>query len=407
MGKTNSVVADFGSQLPTQEELFAKPAAKIDDQPTKSEDVVNLSQEEIFKVSKEEPTGKQDDGKALADEKKSPSTSAPEESAPAGATKSPDSLVFAKSLKEQGLLDDIDEEVFMKIAQESGDFYEPLRVTIKENFSRREKQLVDQLTEQAKGYREWREMMDKGIDPQQALSLTYQKDKLGQITDDILKENQDVRKDVLYNFYKQTTQFSDQDINKLIDDQITLKKDVDVAKTALPQLINILNGQERQLVEQESQRRIEEQKRFDESLADLRTKTSSLNEFLGVKLHSKTKDEIYDMVAKPSVKYQDGSETNTVWADYYKDPNTFMAKVALMMKLGVWDGKVDRIKQVVKNEVVDDVQKVITNQAQLLEKNGGISVPHKDETQKQRTAKQRAEENLDELRKAKSPRWDF
>lgn len=410
MGKnvsTPSVGVDFTSQLPSQDEVFntqkQEPPVEKATESDKPEDLkIPVSQEELFKGKDKKEEGKAPDG-----EKKSPSTPAPTASAPEGAQKSPDPLVFAKYLKEQGLLDELNEEEFSKIASESGDFIEPLKVTIQENFSRRERQHIEKLNEEARGYKEWKEMLDKGIDPQEAFTITYQKEKLGAITEDALKENQDLRKEVLYNYYKETTEFTDQEIGDLVEQQVQLKKDVDMSKVALPKLMGILNEREKQLEQQQLAQKAEQQKQLESQMSDLKTKVLAVDEFLGNKFHSKTKDKIYEMLTKPVVRYENGMEANVIWAEYNKDPNAFMVKVAVLKELGVWDGKIDRVKQVAKNEALEDIQKVITGQAERIRLNGGSPSTKNEELPAQKDARKRAEEKLDQLREERNPLWKF
>jgi hypothetical protein len=401
MGKENAAPSagaiDFTSQLLTQDDVFKTEVNKPDPnvEEVKVDKPTGLTQEDIF----EKPTkvDKKPDEATVADEKnKSGSPDSDGKTAANADNETPDSLVFAKSLKEQGLLDDLNEEQYIKIFNESGkDFYEPLKVAIQENFSRKEAKIKEELGQQARGFMEWKNLADQGINPQEAFTITYQKEKINAITEDALKENQDLRKEVLYNLYKETTQWSDGEIENFINDQVALKKDTDLANNAVPKLKTIYDNREKQMVEQQKARAQQEEMELQESLKDLQKKIP--DEFLGNKFHSKTKDEIYDMIAKPVVKYPDGSTANEIWADYNKDPNTFMMKVAVLKKIGIWDGKIDRIKQTVKNETVSDLQKVIERQAGKERNAGGLTVIDK-ERPSDKSLRDRAERKLIELR---------
>ena len=365
---------DFSSMV-DQESIFGgapgKSAAAATDDKSKTEQRVAtsvLDQEAIFapKETIQEAGKAGDDAGTVADDKKNagaektPSTLDPKAKVAADTTTEENpTLILAKSFKDRGVLQNLDEDLYKKTLAETGDEVEALQAVFQDDLNYREAKLKESHEAKLKGYSKYVDMLEKGLDPDEAAQITYFKERYNSINDENIVADANLRGEILYSYYKEKTQLSDAEIQEAIAEKVALGKDTELAKAALPQILQAIDSREKFIVQAKDKERQESAQKLEQSKQELRNKINGLEEFLGHKFASKTKDKLYEMIVNPVTKDDKGNQYNEMWTEFNKDPNGFQMKWAAIRELGVWDNKLDRISQKAKTEAINSIQSAV------------------------------------------------
>lgn len=275
----------------------------------------------------------------------------------------PFSLIHASLLKERGIISDYDEEAFKKLIDEKGTEgeIEVLESIIAKTIEDARAELTSQYESDVK---EYIEMLDAGVDTETAKMLVGNKAKLDSITEDVLEADDSIelRKTILFNHYKNTSKFSDQKIEKLIQQTIDSGSDIDEAKEALNALKEDADNrikQERVRVEEAKKDYIKQEEAKIKSYKDAIQAKSSLIE--GTNLTKADKLELENMILKP-IQTKDGRTINAIWAEREKDPVNFDIWLAFAIKNGLHKGSIpESAKKNIKSSVARDMEAALIN----------------------------------------------
>jgi hypothetical protein len=274
-------------------------------------------------------------------------------------SQTPFTLTFARYQLEQGNISSLDEDELLKVIETDGEAAGMAYLQNKEAEYIRNT-LLETYEDDVKYYLD---LVDSGVDRDVAKNLSRSKAYYDGIKDNELEDEdkESLRKDILTQYYKLTTKFTDARIKKEIESKIALGEDVEAAKEALPEI----KGYFKEAAENEK-KQIEQQKKDAEVAAanmrkEFSDKVDSLTEIIpNVKLSKAEKDKIKDMVLKP-VKEVNGVALNAVWAKRSENPTEFDTKLAALINYGIFDGKWDKVIKGAKTKATDELQKAITS----------------------------------------------
>ena len=274
-------------------------------------------------------------------------------------------FVFANLQQEEGNLSfELDEKELKEVIKKEGEAGAMAYLFNKET-EFREARLKEMYDEDA---REYIALKDAGADTDTAKELIGNKTKFETLTDEVIEENEDIRKAVLTQNYKNTTNFTDEKIKKLVDRAITTGEDIDEAKEALP-AIKEFNKQQ---IEAEKKRLADEAKaetdRAKVAKDSMVKKINDAKEIIpGSPLSKVEKKDIEKMITEP-VKLKDGRVTNGVWAKFQENPEDSLLKLAYLMKSGIWDGKLDNLEKKAKTAAAKKMEDVIKGKSNGINK---------------------------------------
>jgi len=274
------------------------------------------------------------------------------------------SLAFAKVLAEMGVVSELSEERFKELEalyKESGDQgnYRVLEKVISDEINTAREQILSTYEEDVK---EYIEMLDAGVDKDVVMDLIRDKKAIEGITPEQLDDNEELRKNVLFNYYKLTTKFSDTKINKMIDSAEATGESTEEAKNALTEIKELHKQravEERQKAQDEenaTKQRIEAQRKL---IVDTIDKTDEI--FKGVKIAKATKEEIKNMILKPAGKDESGNPLNAVWLERSKNPVNFDMITAYLIKQGVYKGDFTKVGKLAASKSVEELESVMKN----------------------------------------------
>jgi hypothetical protein len=250
-------------------------------------------------------------------------------------SEAPFTVIFAKDLMEQGLLSSFDEEVFNEQVKELGEA-SALRNLIKAEIDTNISLAKDDLDE---GYQSYLTLLDGGYSQEDATSISSLQKRFGGIKADQLDDdsNEELRKQVLTDYFKLTSQMSDEKIRKVVQRSIDLGDDIEESKESLESIKVILKEQiKTQEEENKNQAKLREQQHL-QSLDTLKDTINSITEILpGQTINKQTKDKLYDLLIKP-VTMGDGRTTNAVWAKRMEDAMYFDSRLAYLLETGFFE----------------------------------------------------------------------
>lgn len=273
--------------------------------------------------------------------------------------KGPFTLVYAKSLVDQGILSSYDEKELESIISEQGEAAALMHLMSTELDNR----VNDVVQTYEEDFKEYAALKDLGLDSVKARELIGTKIELDKITDDVLEQDENKRKQILEMFYKKTTKFPDKRIEKLIENHVALGEDEELAKEFANELRDI---SKQEIAAEKEQVRIREEqavKQRTEGLKAIKSKIQELDEVIpGYKINKQTKDKIEKMLLEPATTDAQGNKLNAVWAKRAEDPFTFDAKLAYLLHTGVFDGKMEKLVKTAKSQAVRELDEVVKSQ---------------------------------------------
>lgn len=336
----------FAASNKDGEEIFNKESAE-------EKGKTNIEEEIFSEIAEEEEEKKE--------VKKSSKKEETEKKAPLTDTKSDDKnlsfpLIFANFQKEEGLISDFDEEELNKIVEEEGEAA-GLKYLADLTYDKAYEEARRLYSEDKNELEEFFKLKDSGVDPNVAKDLIFNKSKFEGITDDDLETDEDLRRKVLAQHYRNTTSFSEAKINKEVEKTIISGDDVEDAVEALKE-IKEYNAKQ---IEIEKKKVVENEKAQREFVKqqqeEIKAYIQSLDEiFQGQKLTKQVKDKMEAMILNPAKKLENGQTLNGIWATRAEDPKKFDINLANLLVTGVFWGKTKELEKTVKTNAVKKLQ---------------------------------------------------
>lgn len=347
----------------TQDPPVAEPEETADEQNNEpAEEELNVN--DLLSNNTNNDPGNEDNEDDSEDISEPPASSTPKEPTETDESSEevPFPLAFARYQLDQGVLTSLtedDEKEILEIYKDKGDAAALSFVQNKE-LERARNEILETYDDDVKYYLD---MLDSGVDRDTAKNIVKAKSYYDKLKEDELDSDdaETTRKEVLTQYYKLTTKFSDAKIKKEVENKIALGEDIEAAKEALPEIKDYF----KQAAEQEKntikQREEEAIKQSQLRLEELNKRIESTNEIVpNIKLSKIDKNKIKDMLTKP-VKEVNGVQLNAVWAKRMEDPDKFDTMIAALINYGVFDGKWDKIVKTTKSKAVEELERSIKN----------------------------------------------
>lgn len=198
-----------------------------------------------------------------------------------------------------------------------------------------------ELAEWKKGYleslppviKQLAESWEEGVPLNDLINIKSNQIKYSTITEEKLKENTGLQKDIYKSYLKETTKFSDKKINDLIEkaeDDFTLEELV--KDEALPELQKYETEKEQELVKITKKQQEEAKAENETRIKHYQETINKTVEFIpGVTISKLEKDNIYKNMVTPVAKDGYGNPVTLTQAVYLKDPAKFDAFVTYMV----------------------------------------------------------------------------
>lgn len=295
-------------------------------------------------------------------------------------SETPFTVVFAKDLYEQGLLSSYNEEEVLAAIEEKGE-----AGVLRDLFQAE----VDQSKEAIKSdyddtYQEYLNLVGKGVQKNVAATITDLKDNYSKITVESIEDdaNEDLRRQIITDYYKMSTKMSDDRIKRFVDKSIDMGDDVDEAKEYLESINTLISDQ---ITHQENQA-VENRRTAEEEntrqLTVLKENIDSLSEILpGQRINKQTKNKMYEDIVKP-VKDKNGNVTNSLWALRAEDPTFFDLRLAYLKENGFFvKGKPwDKIKNIKVTKEANQLEDYLSKKKNTGSRVGSFSTKHEEVT---------------------------
>lgn len=264
-------------------------------------------------------------------------------------------LLLHNALAEEGILDEIGEDAFNEIAKEAGGGGKALLQVISSKLQNIETSIKN---EYDADYQQFLKLKEAGINSDEAFNLVNLNSKLESISDDILEESEDVRKEILEMHFKNTTNWGIDRINKHVSKLIESGEDIDEAKDALPELKKVSKDAilNREKEERDYYETIKKQQ--EEATKNIRDTVVANAEIVkNIKLTKAQAIKAQELLLTP-IELEDGSVTNILYAERIKNPLEFDKKLAALIAAGAFEGNVTSTKTS-KKEALDTLEKAL------------------------------------------------
>ena len=177
------------------------------------------------------------------------------------------------------------------------------------------------------------ENWEEGVPLDQLINIKSNQIKYSSITEDKLKENVSLQKDIYKSYLKETTKFSDKKINDLIEkaeDDFTLEELV--KDEALPELQKYETEKEQELVKITNKQKEEAKAENEARIKHYQETINKTEEFIpGITISKAERETIYKNMVTPVAKDGYGNPVTLTQAVYLKNPARFDAFVTYMV----------------------------------------------------------------------------
>jgi len=276
-------------------------------------------------------------------------------------------LAFAKFQQDEGVISELNEEELQKVIENDGEV-EALRYLL-------DKQKEAVFEEARKMYsgdknelEEYFKLKDAGVDEDVAKKLMYNKATFDSVTTEDLEENEDLRKSVLFQHYKNTTSFSDAKIKKEIERTFASGDDIEEAAEALEAVKERTKAEIKFAKEQVAEQEKLYKEQVKKNKEDIKKYIYDTDEIIkGQKINKITQQKIEKMLLEPATKDANGNVLNSIWAKRAEDTKKFDVTLAYLIQSGMFDGKIDNFKKKAKTEVISDFEEILKTKNKSIE----------------------------------------
>lgn len=291
----------------TKEDINPFTVEQTDEESQDEDDTEN---EENSEEDSEE-TAKDASSEDLKDDKDSPSPLIP----------------FVKFLREEGIFPNINVDEFSKSENPEEDFKELISSQINSELEELINQFPPELLKLANM------TLKEGVPFKKLLDLQEEQFNFSQIKEESLADT-DVQKQVLRQYLKETSKFSNEQIEEQINDWEDLDKLEKNAKTAYKNLGELVKSKEQSLIEEAKQEEKARAAKREEDLKNLRKLIDSTDEIIpGVKISKSRKDNLFKSISTPSGYDKNGNPVNDIIQARMQDPIGFEMKLRYLFDM--------------------------------------------------------------------------
>lgn len=253
---------------------------------------------------------------------------------------------YAKLLMDEGVLQDFDIEKFDGTADGLVDAF-------RQQLTRHVEEYKQTLDPRVKWLQDHVEM---GVPLETLLNIDKERVELSKITPELLSSNEDVQKDIVRRYLKNTTNgWSDAKIEKEVGRLADLGELADEAKESFELLKQIDLQREAQLAQEAQQMRDQALQQQQEALNNFKSTLDKTTEIIpGLQVTPIVRDKIFKMLTTPVAQDNNGTPLNVIAKARAENPMDFEIKLAYLFEItkgfSNWDalgtkGKKSAIKE--------------------------------------------------------------
>jgi hypothetical protein len=259
---------------------------------------------------------------------------------------------YAKMLVEEGALPNLDLENFDGSAE-----------SLLEAYNEHDKQRFESFKDSSLDPRvKWlQDNLENGVSLNKLLELEEKKFEVNKINEDSLLDDENLQRTIVKNYYKETTDFKEDKINKLVENLETLGELESESKFSLSELKTVL-GQKEQHEQQQAQQQQELQRqKGQEAIEEFNKTLESTEEIIpGVKVSSLLKDRIKQTLTKQvDVDPQTGYPLNKIAKARMENPLNFEIKLAYLFELTKGFSDWSPLGTAGKRKAIDELEKSV------------------------------------------------
>ena len=262
---------------------------------------------------------------------------------------------IAKALVEDGVLQDLDDDIISKIEDADG-FAEAIQQHISNQLDERQRRIDEALS--------------MGVEPSEIQQYERYLHTLDSITEDNItaedEQGENLRKSIIYQDCLNKG-YSKERAMKIVEKSINAGTDIDDAKDALEDNKTFFKKQYQSVIDNAKKAEKERQKEMEKQAEKLKNSILNEEKAFGVSLDKLTRQKVYDSIAKPVYTDEDGNRLTAI-QKYEKENRTdFLKNVGLLFVLTDGFKNIDRL---VNDKVKKETKKSLRNLEQTLSSSG-------------------------------------
>jgi len=294
----------------------------------------------------------------------------PDKSRGSGTPSSSDNIYInlAKSLKDSGVLSEFDDKVFSKEDSDPAEaLISLLKGSVDSNIDEFKSQFSDDKLQALLA-------LERGESIDEFLKIKNEALSLDKITEDELTsdDNSSLRKQIISDFYKETTNFSDARINKNIQRMIDTGEDIEESVNILTELKGARAKKAKSKLDEQAAAATKRQRDYDNKINALKEEVDSIDlGFLGITENKKVRNKIFDMLTKPI------SATENINAVQKKrnelGDTKFDIILSSLIERGVFDGDLTKLSKKQRSSAMDELRNSVERSSYATGRGGSFS----------------------------------
>lgn len=277
-------------------------------------------------------------------------------------------IPYAKLLVEEGILPDLNIDEFSKDPTVDS-LKASARSQIEQGINHYKQSLPPEIANFIDKYEE-------GVPLSRLLELDNKKAEYSSISDDSIKDNVDLQKSLVREYYKNTTKFSDEKINKLIQRHEDLEELESEAKLSLSELTDLQKEQEEQEIVEAKSNRERYVKSQEELLNNFKKSVNEAKEIIpGMPFNDNVKGKVIGVMTTAVAEDNNGAPINAIAKARIEDPIKFERDLAYLWVVTKGFSDYSSIKSAGKNDAVSDFETSVKKYD--LGNKGGANIPRK------------------------------
>lgn len=271
---------------------------------------------------------------------------------------SPSLAPYAKLLVDEGILPNLDLEKFDGTPES---LIEAARNEVYNGIDYYKQTLPPEVKKLIEGY-------EAGVPFDKLLEFNSQNTQYSKIDKDSLVQDEGLQKQILKDYYKRTSRFSEEKIDKLIERTADLGELSEEALSSLDELVEFQSQEEQQAIEQARQQQEALKQQQQEQLNQFNQTLEKTEEIIpGVKINKGLKDKIQKNITTP-VAYDDyGNPVNKIGKYRSENPIDFEIKLNYLFEATNGFTNFDVFSKAGKSKAYQELE----NAAKSLDKRGG------------------------------------
>lgn len=261
-------------------------------------------------------------------------------------------IPYAKLLAEEGILPNFKLDEFEKEPSAEG-LKSAMLNEITEGINLYKQSLPEEISALLDNYEE-------GVPLSTLLNIDAKKVEYSNIDDNTLNNDTELQKSLIKEYYKSTTRFSDDKIDKLVQRHEDLEELGDEAKSSLSELIKLEDLKEKAAIEDARKSREADIAKSEKEFEDFKKMVASSDEIVpGIPVNDNTKSKILQVLTTPVAQDENGNPLNAIAKARAEDPMKFERDLAYLWYTTKGFTDYSIFKGAGKNDAITDFEKSV------------------------------------------------